>query len=128
MKKEYEKLSNKLKNSDNLNKEEINNLIIEFDKFKKFMDNKINEDKILQKQEIERQIKQIKHGDLRDRMPNKFREKSKLDYTYNTIDFEESYGTYKNFIQSLQKDNMSDEKYFSAITGKTYKPNENLST
>ncbi|KAL6628284.1 hypothetical protein U3516DRAFT_740317 [Neocallimastix sp. 'constans'] len=126
MKKEYEKLSNKLKNSDNLNKEEINNLIIEFDKFKKFMDNKINEDKILQKQEIERQIKQIKHGDLRDRMPNKFREKSKLDYTYNTIDFEESYGTYKNFIQSLQKDNMSDEEYFSAITGKTYKPNENL--
>ncbi|KAG4084882.1 hypothetical protein H8356DRAFT_1088429 [Neocallimastix lanati (nom. inval.)] len=128
MKQEYDKLSNMLKNTDNLNKEEINKLLIEFDNLKKLMDNKIKEDKILQKQEIKRQLKQIKHEDLRDRIPNRFREKSKLDYTYNTIDFEESYGTYNDFIKSLQNDHISDEEYFSAIMGKTYKPNEKLGT
>ncbi|KAG4086768.1 hypothetical protein H8356DRAFT_903942, partial [Neocallimastix lanati (nom. inval.)] len=60
----------------------------------------------------------------KERQTGNYKEKAKLDYTYNTIDFSESYDSFLGFLSSLEKENIQENQYYNSLSGKTYKPNE----
>jgi len=121
-KKEYENLYNKLQILDLNNKEEMDDFKKEFRNMKDLFN--AQEKSKQEIKEINRQLKAIKHENLRERQTGNYKEKAKLDYTYNTIDFSESYDSFLGFLSSLEKENIQENQYYNSLSGKTYKPNE----
>lgn len=122
LKKEYENLNKKLQMLDINNKDELNEFKQEFKNIKDLFS---AQEKAKQEiNEINRQLKDIKHEKLRERQKGNYKEKAKLDYTYNTIDFSESYDSFIGFLNFLEKENIQENQYYNSLSGKTYEPNE----